>query len=226
MQDLPALVVATPQRTVVRPTGPADTIGDLASALGADATTLSVGGQVHPPSTPLVAIRALRHGAAVERVVASEPAAASEPVAVRPDGEPADSAPAVQSVVERAIDIAIVLGPDCRPWRPLAPGRHIVGRAGDAHVVIADPTVEPYHALLTVHADDEAGTDRSQTGSPSMWGFRQLTGGVDVDERTTSDHHLSASAAPHHRHADVDTSITLYRMGASTLAIRRARGPS
>ena len=86
--------------------------------------------------------------------------------------------------------------------------------------MIADPTVEPYHALVTVRAEDETCTDRSQACGPSTWAFRQLTGGVDVDERTTSNHHLSTSAAPHHRHAGVDTSITLYRLGASTVAIR------
>jgi hypothetical protein len=212
MQHLPALVVASPQRTVVRPTGTADTIGDLAAAFDADATSVAIGGQVHAPSTSLVEIPALRHGVAVEL------AAAAGRVADDRSRHPADGAQVASA--HAVVEVAVVLGPDCQPWRPLAPGRYIVGRAADAHLTITDPTVEPYQALVTVAPRADTDNDRSQPASPSAWTLRQLTGGVDIDERTTSIHHLSTTTIPQRGQAG-DTSVTLYRMGASTLAIRQ-----
>ena len=45
-------------------------------------------------------------------------------------------------------------GPDTGWWAELKTGRHLVGRSRHCAVVIDDPSVEPYHVLLTI---DEEG---------------------------------------------------------------------
>ncbi|MEX2626618.1 MAG: FtsK/SpoIIIE domain-containing protein, partial [Ilumatobacteraceae bacterium] len=51
------------------------------------------------------------------------------------------------------VEVAVECGPAVGPAVPLAPGRHVIGRARGAAIRIADRSVEPHHALLDVSAD-------------------------------------------------------------------------
>jgi hypothetical protein len=55
------------------------------------------------------------------------------------------------------VKIKVTAGPDAGWEVELRAGRHIVGRSRHCAVVIDDPSVEPYHVLLTI--DDEGGVN-------------------------------------------------------------------
>jgi S-DNA-T family DNA segregation ATPase FtsK/SpoIIIE len=66
------------------------------------------------------------------------------------DGPPPPR-PAVPGQAAPAVLVATVAGPDCgRSWS-LASGRHTIGRSSANAVAVADPTLGPVQALLTVH---------------------------------------------------------------------------
>ena len=94
-------------------------------------------------------------------------------------------------------------GPDAGGTRRLDTGRHLVGRARTAAVRCDDPSLEPHHALLELHAD---GTLQ----------LTQLTGFVPlllIDPQGAT----SAIEAPIALHGDA-----LIAVGGSTLALVRA----
>ncbi len=73
-----------------------------------------------------------------------------------------------ESVEQRSgppIEVAVIAGPSCDGWRPLAAGRHCVGRSPTAELRLDDPALELHHGVIDV------GTDGSVT-------FTQLTGRV------------------------------------------------
>ncbi len=111
---------------------PRDTVSDLAVALGGRAPFgLEIGGVVVASQRPLIEVESLVEGARV--------APADGPCGTT-------SSPDMSGTFE----FAIVAGPSCRPWAPLAPGRHGVGRSPAVTVHLDDPSVELHHALLVV----------------------------------------------------------------------------
>ena len=153
-------------RLLIRPHAVTDSVADLARALDLPATSpLTIDARPVAPHERLAAA-GLRVGSTVA-------------LAPRPplDGSPRPSAPPGTGV-----DVAVLVGPACGRWVSLAPGRHSVGRAPSASVLVADPGVEHHHGVLDVGAD---GSVR----------FTQLTGAfpATVDGTACVPSHLLAA---------------------------------
>ncbi|NQY55801.1 MAG: hypothetical protein HRT86_04825 [Ilumatobacteraceae bacterium] len=154
--------------------GDDDTVGALAVALALPHGALSIDGVIVPAATRLLDAQRLRTGSQVE---------------------PADVTPSGPAVVDDAVaEVAAVSGPDCGRWQQLTVGRHSLGRADQATVTIADPTVELYSGLLDIAPD----------GAVS---FLQLSGRTPVELRS----HETAA----------DTQVIT--VGATTVHIRPLR---
>ncbi|MEM9515762.1 MAG: FtsK/SpoIIIE domain-containing protein [Actinomycetota bacterium] len=122
----------------VHPASDADVIADLAAALELDRGPLTIDGSVVDGAARLVDVAELRTGAQLGPPDAN----------ALSTSEPADDGDVV-------VEIAVVAGSDCGRWRSLVPGRYGIGRAADAAISIADPSVEPYVGLLVVdHSGD------------------------------------------------------------------------
>jgi DNA segregation ATPase FtsK/SpoIIIE, S-DNA-T family len=118
------------RRATLRPASPADTVADLAAALGLG---------------PDLVIDATRV-AATDRLVATPLRAGS---AITVTG-PAVAATATVGPDDVGVEAAVTAGPACLEWRSLGPGRHRVGRAPEVDLRIDDPDVELHHGLLDV----------------------------------------------------------------------------
>ncbi len=136
--DRPArLVVAGPGGVahVLWP-DPDSTVGELARAVGVDPSTgVSIDGLAVDPATTLTRAP-LRTGSRVERTELASPALGESTAAV--------------------VTLVQVAGPAVGPPVGLGPGRHLVGRAPSAAVRVADPHVEPHHAVLDIGVDGAA----------------------------------------------------------------------
>src|SRR5690606_26339680 len=63
-------------------------------------------------------------------------------------------------------EAVVLTGPDSGARIDLPPGRHVIGRAPGATIAVADPQLEPHHALVTVgERPDEAPRIVQLTGS-------------------------------------------------------------
>jgi S-DNA-T family DNA segregation ATPase FtsK/SpoIIIE len=115
---------------------PGSTVGELARAVGIDPSAgVSIDGAGVDPATTLVRTR-LRTGSRVE---------------------PTQEMGAADPPPPRALVVVVqVAGPAVGPPVGLGPGRHVVGRAPGAAVRLADPLVEPHHAVLDVGCDGVA----------------------------------------------------------------------
>jgi S-DNA-T family DNA segregation ATPase FtsK/SpoIIIE len=112
-----------------------DDVAALCRALGVHPEVpIAIDGRVASPRASLVAAGLV----AGSRITVGPPEPAPEPA-----GAP-------------LLDVAVVTGPGCTPFRPLHPGRHSVGRAPSAAIRIADPTVELHHGVLIVDPDATA----------------------------------------------------------------------
>lgn len=137
----PCPITVDGEPLIIRPQSAADTVADLARALClADDVELTIGGMIADASqaltsTGLLAGAEIVHGSAVD----------AEQVG--------------------PVQIAVVAGPSCQPWRSLTTGRHAVGRAPTASIEIDDSTVELHHGVIEV-------TDGGRVV------FNQLTGRV------------------------------------------------
>lgn len=110
------------------------TVAELAAAMGLPGRLgLVIGGVTVGPQRRLVDIDALVEGASV--------------VAVAPDGR---AAPPASPGGTGHLEFAVVTGPCCRPWAPLAVGRHGLGRAPTSLIRLDDPAVELHHSLIDV----------------------------------------------------------------------------
>ena len=61
--------------------------------------------------------------------------------------------PSAADQYDSLVEVAVTLGPACRPWIALGQGRHGVGRSPLSKVTINDPSLELHHAVLDVKAD-------------------------------------------------------------------------
>jgi S-DNA-T family DNA segregation ATPase FtsK/SpoIIIE len=139
-------------RMTIHPHSANDSVADLARALDLPIDMpLSIDG---------------RSVAGHERLVASGLRIGSVITEVRCASAGADRHPAADGLGSR-IDVAVGAGPACGRWITLGPGRHTVGRAPSADVLVDDPTVEPHHAVIDVDVDGIAT-------------FTQLTGTIPV----------------------------------------------
>jgi DNA segregation ATPase FtsK/SpoIIIE, S-DNA-T family len=130
---VPTLEIEDPsgRRVTIAPASSGDRLGDLAEALGLDpARPLHVDGR-RVACHDTLARAGIRRGS---RLAAAGP-----------------SATAVGAGV--VVTVICEAGPSAGMATFLTPGRHVVGRAGSARVVVADPSVEPHHAALDVGAD-------------------------------------------------------------------------
>ena len=71
------------------------------------------------------------------------------------------------AVGDEGVEVAVIVGPGCTPWRALGPGRHLVGRGRDAAVRIDDPRVEVHAGFLDI-------------GATGVMRFVQLTGALSA----------------------------------------------
>jgi S-DNA-T family DNA segregation ATPase FtsK/SpoIIIE len=134
MEPIPTCDVVGPDGSplVIRPHATTDSVADLARALDLSPTTpLWIDDRCVAPNERLVGA-GLRVGSTVSTV-------------------PPDVA--VASVDERAVEVAVVVGPGCSPWIGLGPGRHTIGRATTAAIRVDDPSVELHHGVLEVAPD-------------------------------------------------------------------------
>ncbi|MGY1690001.1 FtsK/SpoIIIE domain-containing protein [Geodermatophilus sp. SYSU D01105] len=67
-----------------------------------------------------------------------------------------------------ALELHVVGGPDAGTTLPLARGRHVVGRGGEATIELADPDVSRRHVLVEVGAGDLAVTDLGSTNGSRL----------------------------------------------------------
>ncbi len=110
-----------------------DTVAELARALGWRAPFgLEIGGVAVPPERALVEVDSLVEGARVT-----------------PNRGPCE-VDALVGDEPSPFEVAVVAGPSCRSWEPLAAGRHGIGRSPALRVHLDDPSVEFHHALLVV----------------------------------------------------------------------------
>jgi len=118
------------RRRRVHPSGPTDTVGDLARALGIDPFALTADGRHQPPHRLLADVDGLGPGTQI---------------GTRPGG----------SEVEEpfVVEVAVTAGPACSPWRRLPAGRHLVGRSPDAAIPIDDPFLDRSAGVLEVTAE-------------------------------------------------------------------------
>ena len=135
----------------MHPHGDADTVADLAAALGCPAGHgIRVDGRAVPAGRVLTSIPELVEGCRIEHDGASSQDDAAPPCS--------DAAVAVDVAVDVDVDVsiefAVVAGPSCRTWSPLPVGRHGLGRSPHATVRLVDPLAEIHHAILDVAADD------------------------------------------------------------------------
>ncbi len=144
------------RRRRVQLASPADTVADLARALGEPtAAGLMINGRTAAPHQRLVMIESLVEGSQMGRP--------GEPTACDPGSAAQPSIPDVEAPLE----FAVVTGPSCRAWSPLPVGRHGIGRSPHATVRLTDPHVEAHHAMVDVR--DDGGVR-----------FTQLTGRIPV----------------------------------------------
>ncbi len=178
---VPPLEIEDPtgRRVTVAPTSSDDRLGELADALGLDpGRPLHVDGR--PVSRHDTLSRAgVRRGS---RLVAT----------ARWSAVPADV----------VVTVVCEGGPGAGTATSLAPGRHVVGRAATAHVVVTDPSLEPHHTLLDV-------------GPAGEVAVVQLAGRVPC----------RVDGEPVHGRTEVpDGGVVV--VGASRLRIARASGPA
>jgi S-DNA-T family DNA segregation ATPase FtsK/SpoIIIE len=127
------------QRATIIPSSSSDTVADLGNALGcAPGTAISVDGEDVAPNIKLTTIDVLKAGSRISLATSAD---------VLPSDAP--------SVKEPTVEIAVILGPACRPWVSLGVGRHGIGRSQLSAIVVADPTVELHHGVLEVEPDGE-----------------------------------------------------------------------
>ncbi len=140
---VPTLEIEDPsgRRVVVAPTSGDDRLGELADALGLDpGAPLQVDGRAAARCDSLTRA-GVRRGSRLDAAGRLRELADEASVAV--------TGVAVVTVVGEG-------GPDTGTATPLAPGRHVVGRAVTARIVVADRSLEPHHALLEVAPDGTA----------------------------------------------------------------------
>lgn len=167
-KQLPPLDVVSPSGDPVTITSldAGTSVAELAASLGVP--SLGVDGEALDQERPVADTNAIRRGAQL-----TSTALASD----RPDVSSGDGGTATTSAPDdgsvsferphRVVEVAVIAGPACSLWRELPVGRHVVGRARHADLVIADPVVEPHHALLDV--DDDANVALTQlAGSVPM----------------------------------------------------------
>lgn len=163
---------------VIRPRAATDSIADLAQALGLGADTpLCIDGSAVDLQQSMISTD-LRIGSEVTT-------------------RPGSDAPVETT---GPVELAVLSGPACQPWRPLAVGCHTIGRSPTATITLVDPTVELHHGIIEV-VDD--GTVR----------FTQLTGRAPV--RVAG---RPCSIGERVRPGDV------LQLGASRIALRQAGG--
>ncbi len=155
----------------VWPATEADTVGDLARALGYRSADLRIGGEIVPADRRLLDVASLRAGVEVGDVSDLADASDLRPTATSQIGQP-------------VCEVAVVGGTACTGWWPLAAGRHWIGRAPSASIRIEDASVEPYHALLDVAPDGRCR-------------FVQLTGWVPATVATDDGRHVAVTLRAH-----------------------------
>lgn len=64
-----------------------------------------------------------------------------------------DVSPAWIALNRATVRISVTAGPDAGHAVAAGPGRYVIGRARGCDVVVADPQIEPHHALVTVLVD-------------------------------------------------------------------------
>lgn len=148
-QSLPPLDVIGPDghRITLRALDRDDTVAALADRLGAPG--LCIPERSLLDDERLATIEELRVGVRLD----AAPTSSSPPWTGGDSDVQFDREAGADAVVE----VAVVTGPSATDWVPLAPGRHLLGRAPHAAVRLDDPTVEPHHALLlvSIHGDVE-----------------------------------------------------------------------
>jgi S-DNA-T family DNA segregation ATPase FtsK/SpoIIIE len=164
--SLPALELegADGERIVVAPRALDDRVRELAAALAGRDRALPFGAVIDGrpvPADVTLAASGIRRGSRVSAIV-------ERPLC-------AEAGASADTVREPRVAVTCIAGPAAGPSVPLPAGRHVVGRARDAAVRVADDMVEPHHAIVDV------GDDGSVT-------FTQLTGRVPcrVDGRRVS----------------------------------------
>ncbi|MET0145242.1 MAG: FtsK/SpoIIIE domain-containing protein, partial [Ilumatobacteraceae bacterium] len=190
-------------RVTVAPRSPDDRLGELAEALGVDrGADLAVDGRPVGRGQTL-AVAGLVHGSRLETgrpTPGPTPGPTRGPAADR-GGCPLTPPPAAPAV-EPVVSIVCEAGPGAGVVVHLPPGRHVVGRAPSAAVVIADGALEPHHGLVVVDPE----------GSVT---FVQLTG--RVAPRIAGDPVVTPAGVP-------DGAVLV--IGASRLRIGRRVGPA
>ena len=141
------------------------TAGELARAVGLDpAAGVMIDGVEVDPATTLARTR-VRTGSLVGQITGPHRA---------------DDAPAARLVM-----VVQVAGPAVGAPVGLGPGRHLVGRAHGAAVRLADPDVEPHHAVLDV------GLDGAVTILQLAGRVPVIVGDVPVGGTTPLRHHVT-----------------------------------
>ena len=143
-QRPPAFRVTVDGRLVeVTPASLDDTVADVALALGARAV-LHLGRRALDPGQRIVDA-GLVVGSALRTTRAPDDRSS------RSHGSGDDGAGEDEPAAR--VEVAVVCGPSCSPWRPLPSGRHTIGRAPSAPIRLDDPDAELHHAVVEVAPD-------------------------------------------------------------------------
>jgi DNA segregation ATPase FtsK/SpoIIIE, S-DNA-T family len=149
-----------PPLDVVSPTGDLVTI----SHLDGDTTVASLAASLRVPALgvdgtdldqacPVARTDAIRRGVHLTAAGSTRDRPASVDDGVEVPSSNATEGEQPEASTRRSVDVAVIVGPACSTWHELPVGRHVVGRARHADLAIADPALEPHHALIDVDAD-------------------------------------------------------------------------